>query len=217
MQPNPPLLRLELLPQVTSKSGGGFQIYTKSAADRAISKRINLKGRLNSIVRHFSVKMKRRMIMKILLALILAFCASSVSYSQTTEQMKNFRPPKIIFKNVKPRHKRLKAEALNKIVYPLICESDEPIEEIIVDFCPEILGLKQGERGCDNEAQGKLTFSITVNGFPTENSDGSSSVMWIERNKSGSFDRNEYLRFSAARRGSRPPKEGCASKDTQKE
>ncbi len=156
------------------------------------------------------------MIMKLLFALILAFCASSVSYSQTTEQTNKSRPPKITFKNVKARHKRLKAEALNKIVYPLICESDEPIEEIIIDFCPKILGLKEDERGCDNEAQGKLTISITVNGFPTENSDGSSGVMWIERNKDGSFDRNEYLRFSATRRGSHAPKEGCASKETQK-
>lgn len=149
--------------------------------------------------------------MKLLLALILAIFASSVSYSQTTGQMNKSRPPRMIFKNLKPKHKRLKVEALNKIVYPLICESGEPIEEIIVDFCPEILGLKKGERGCDNEARGKLIISITVNGFPTENSDGSSSVMWIERDKDGNFGKNEYLRFSAIRRGGRAPKEGCTS------
>jgi len=155
--------------------------------------------------------------MKILFVVILVFCASFVSYSQTTEKMKQISPPKIIFKNVKAKHKRLKAEALDKIVYPLICESDKPIEEIIIDFCPKILGLKEGERGCDSEAQGKLIISVTANGFPTENADVSfSSVRWIKRNTDGSFDRNEYLKFSEVERGNRAPKEGCMSKKTEK-
>jgi hypothetical protein len=148
--------------------------------------------------------------MKFSLALMRLLTICFGAYSQSTEQAKKQPPPKIIYKHAKSRHKQLKAEVLNKIINPLLCECKVPIEEIIVDFCPEILGEKEGERGCQNENRGELTISITVNRW-----DGASSVVWIERNKEGGIDKYEYIKiFEGDDRGCIPNK-GCAGEDKQ--
>ncbi len=128
----------------------------------------------------------------------------SVSYSQTSEQGKKFRSPKLVFKNVSSKYKRLKAETLNKIISPLLCENEKPIEEIIVDFC--------GERGCQAEENtGNPLVEVAVNWF-----DGSSAVIYVEINNKGNFGRSEYLRLFGNGQEKRELKEGCVSKDTEK-
>ena len=149
--------------------------------------------------------------MKFLVGLIFILSVCFGAFSQSTEQAKNqSSPPIIIYKHAKSRHKQLKAEVLNKIINPLICRCKTPIDEIIVDFCPEILGEKEGERGCQNEAKGELTISITVNRW-----DGSSGVAWIEINKEGGIDKYEYLSIFQADIIWCPPNKDCASKDKQ--
>lgn len=148
--------------------------------------------------------------MKILPVITLLFAFYFSGYSQSTEQSKKPPLPKIIYKNAKSRHKQLKSKVLNKIIYPLLCECKVPIEDITVDFCPEILGDNEGERGCKDEDKGELTISVTVNRV-----DGASSVVFIERNKEGSFDKYEFLRiFSGDNRGCIPNKD-CASENKQ--
>ena len=132
----------------------------------------------------------------------------ATTLAQTSEVHQGTYRPKITYKHATSRHKTLKAVVHKTIVDPIICDSDKPIEEIVVDFCPKILGLIEGERGCDHEAQGKLTISITVNRF-----DGASAVIWIDRNPDGSFDRDTYLKIFDAERAGRPPKTGCAPRD----
>jgi hypothetical protein len=140
------------------------------------------------------------------LVLILILSACFGAHSQTTGQAKKQPPPKIVYRHAKSRHKQLKAEVFNKVISPLLCECKTPIEEIIVDFCPEILGMKEGERGCQNEDKGELTISVTVNRW-----DGASSVVWIERGRGGGIGQYEYLRiFEGDDRGCIPNK-GCAS------
>ena len=142
--------------------------------------------------------------MKVLFALVLISLAPSVLHSQTTAQSKYYRPPKIVFKNVKAKYKRLKSETFKKIISPLLCENEKPIEEIIVDFC--------GERGCQAEENtGNPLIEVVVNWY-----DGSSAVIWVKINGNGSFDRDEYLRLFGNGREKRTPKEDCASKDTEK-
>jgi len=149
--------------------------------------------------------------MKFSLAFMLILLIFFGAYSQTTEQEKKQSPPTIVYRHAKSRHKQLKAEVFNKVISPLLCECKTPIEEIIVDFCPEILGMKEGERGCQNEDKGELTISVTVNRW-----DGASSVVWIERNKEGGINKYEYMRiFEDDDRGCIPNKD-CASGDKQK-
>ena len=126
--------------------------------------------------------------MKALLAIVLLLFSVFGAYSQSKEQIKKPHP-KITYKHAKSRHKQLKAEVLNKIINPVLCESVIPVSDITVDFCPEILGPEE-ERGCKNEANGELTISITINW-----EDGSSGVRWIEINKEETFDKDVYLGF----------------------
>ena len=148
--------------------------------------------------------METRKFMKILFILITVFLTPSVLLSQTTEQSKNYRLPKIVFKNVKANHKRLKSETFKRIISPLLCENEKRIEEVIVDFC--------GERGCQAEKNtGNPLVKVAVNWF-----DGSSAVIYVEINGNGSFDGNEYLRLFGNGREKREPKEDCASKETKK-
>ena len=130
--------------------------------------------------------------MKSLIIFITILGLFSISYSQSTKPIKQ---PRIVYKNAKTRHKHLKIEILNKIIKPILRESREPIEEIVVDLCPEIFGYNKLKNGCNLESKGKLTISVTVNGFPTENTDGFSLFAWIKRNNDGSFGKDEYLRL----------------------
>jgi hypothetical protein len=123
--------------------------------------------------------------MKLIAATLLVLTAFFGAYSRTPGQAKK-PSPKVVFKNVKSRHKQMRAEVIDKIINRLLCESAEPVSDITVDFSPEILGPEE-ERGRKNEAKGELTISVTVNW-----EDGSSGVAWIEINKEGSLD-NAYL------------------------
>ena len=149
--------------------------------------------------------------MKVLSATVLMFALCAGAYSQSREQAKRLPLPKVTYRHAKSRHKQLKAEVLNKIINPLLCECKVPIEEIIVDFCPEIIGPKDGERGCQNEAQGELTINVIVN-----RTDGASSFVFFDVNKEGSFDKYDYLKIFAGDNRVCIPDKDCASTDKPK-
>jgi hypothetical protein len=162
---------------------------------------------LKAVVRHFSIEMVRRMITKLSYLALFVIMSFSPSSPQSAVGGQVPHRPKISFKHAKARHKELKTEIVRTIIKPLLCDSAKPIEEIIIDFCPEVFGMESNELGCAHEFEGKLTISITVNRF-----DGASAVAWVDRNSKGSFDHDIYLKIFAPERGDTPPKTGCAPK-----
>jgi len=120
--------------------------------------------------------------MKLVAATLIVLSAFFGTVARAPGEARKPRPPKVTYRTFKSRHKRLRAEVSDRIVNRLLCESAEPVSDITVDFCPEILGPGE-ERGCKNEAGGELTISVTVNW-----EGGSSGVAWIVVNKEGSLD-----------------------------
>src|ERR1700732_5224470 len=104
--------------------------------------------------------MVRRMITKLSCLALFVIMSFSPSAPQTAGRGQVPHLPKISYKHSKSRHKELKAEIVKTIINPLLCDSDKPIEEIIIDYCPEVFGMESTELGCAHESEGKLTISI---------------------------------------------------------
>jgi hypothetical protein len=142
--------------------------------------------------------------MRLIAATLLVLSALTGTFSQKPVKATKTAPPKIVYTNAKARHKQLRTEVLNRIIKPLLCESEVPVSDITVDFCPEMLGSEE-KRGCQNEAKGELTISVTVNW-----EDGSSGVRWIDIKQDGAFEKDADLGFLSGM-----PRKTCVGRDNK--
>lgn len=104
------------------------------------------------------------------------------------KKLKEFPTPILEYRNFDPRrHEKLFKEVVERIVYPVLCESESPIAVVIVDFCPEISN-DTVERGCKDEDKGKLTIEVAI-----RRQGGSGFMSLIETDLEGNFDNDSYL------------------------
>ncbi len=104
------------------------------------------------------------------------------------KKLKVFPTPILEYRNFDPRrHEMLAKEVVERIVYPMLCESELPIAVVIVDFCPEIPN-DTVERGCKDEDKGKLTIEVAI-----RRQGGSGFMSLIETDLQGNFDDDSYL------------------------
>src|SRR6476620_1656478 len=104
------------------------------------------------------------------------------------KKLKAFPTPILIYLHDKPQHEKLKKEVVQKIIYPMLCESAEPIAAVTVDFCPEISN-DTVELGCKDEAtKGKLTIMVEI-----RRQGGSGFMSMIDTDLTGTFDDDDYL------------------------
>ena len=119
------------------------------------------------------------------------------------KNLKVFPTPILMYLNDKPQHEKLKKEVVERIVYPMLCESAEPIAVVVVDFCPEIYG--SDERGCKDEAKGKLTIKVEI-----RRQGGSGFMSMVDTDLNGSFDDDAYLTlFTGGYQDYVPRNKGC--------
>jgi hypothetical protein len=103
------------------------------------------------------------------------------------KRLKAFPTPILAYVNDKPTHDKLKKQVLERIIYPLLCESAEPIAVVTVDFCPEIPNHVM-ERGCKDQGKGKLTIMVEI-----RRQGGSGFMSMIDTDLEGHFDDDSYL------------------------
>jgi len=102
------------------------------------------------------------------------------------KRLKAFPTPILAYVNDKPAHDKLKKHVIDRIIYPMLCESAEPIAVVTVDFCPEIYG--SNERGCKDEEKGKLTIMVEI-----RRQGGSGFMSMIDTDLEVNFDDDAYL------------------------
>jgi len=125
------------------------------------------------------------------------------------KKLKAFPLPILEYQNDKPQYEKLKKHVVERIIYPMLCESAEPIAIITVDFCPDIPVVGQeSKRGCKDEANDKLTIEVAimrqgVGGFLT----------LIETDLNGNFEDDAYLTLFASGYGDYVPRnKGCKAR-----
>jgi hypothetical protein len=102
------------------------------------------------------------------------------------KRLKVFPTPILAYVNDKPAYEKLKIRVVNRIVYPMLCESAEPIAVVTVNFCPEIPG--SNERGCKDDDKDKLTIMVEI-----RRQGGSGFMSMIDTDLEGNFDDYAYL------------------------
>ena len=102
------------------------------------------------------------------------------------KRLKVFPTPILAYVNDKPSYDKLKKRVIDRIVYPMLCESAEPIAVVTVDFCPEIYG--SSERGCRQEDKGKLTIMVEI-----RRQGGSGFMSMVDTDLEGHFPDDAYL------------------------
>jgi hypothetical protein len=108
-------------------------------------------------------------------------------------KLKEFPTPILEYRNFDPqRHEVLAKEVVERIVYPMLCESETPIAVVAVDFCPEIRG-DTVERGCKDEDKGKLMIEVAI-----RRQGGSGFMSVIDTDLKGRFDDDAYLTLFTA-------------------
>lgn len=123
----------------------------------------------------------------------------------TPDKLKKFPVPTLIYVRDKPEHEALKKEINEKIIYPMLCESAAPIATIIIDFCPEIIVTgADDERGCQDEAEGKLTFAVKI-----RHQDGLGFQAFIQWDKETGIDEDTYLMLFQDGYDEYVPKRNC--------
>ena len=116
------------------------------------------------------------------------------------KRLKEFPTPILEYRNFDPRrHEKLAKELVERIVYPMLCESELPIAVVIVDFCPEIPCTD--ERGCKDEDKGKLTVEVAI-----RRQGGSGFMSHIQTDLEGNFDDDAYLTLFTAGYGDYVPR-----------
>jgi hypothetical protein len=127
------------------------------------------------------------------------------------KHLKAFPTPILMYLNDKPQHERLKKEVVERIIYPMLCESAEPIAVVVVDFCPEIYGTD--ERGCKDEMKGKLTIMVEI-----RRQGGSGFMSMIDTNLEGNFADDIYLTlFTGGYQEYVPRNKGCKVRKVERQ
>lgn len=116
-------------------------------------------------------------------------------------KLKAFPTPILEYQNFDPRrHEKLAKEVVERIVYPMLCESESPIAVVIVDFCPEIPCTD--ERGCKDEDKRKLTVEVRI-----RRQGGSGYRSHIQTDLEGNFGDDSYLTLFTAGYGDYVPRD----------